>query len=98
MVQKFRTELTEPQLKRLVEAINHLDGARVLLTGGTGFVGKWLIETAHLACSNGATNFEIIVPTRDPLAPHVLETREIGFKDLSLIEGDAQVLKCRALR
>ncbi|MDA3003738.1 MAG: NAD(P)-dependent oxidoreductase [Actinomycetota bacterium] len=74
-------------MKRLVEAINHLDGARVLLTGGTGFVGKWLIETAHLACSNGATNFEIIVPTRDPLAPHVLETREIGFKDLSLIEG-----------
>lgn len=88
MVQKFRTELTEPQLKRLVGAINQLGGSRVLLTGGTGFVGKWLIETAQIACSNGATNFEIVVPTRDPLAPHVLETREIGFKNLSLVQGD----------
>ena len=88
MVQKFRTGLTEPQLKRLVDAINQLGGSRVLLTGGTGFVGKWLIETAHIACSNGATNFEIVVPTRDPLAPHVLETREICFKNLSLVQGD----------
>jgi nucleoside-diphosphate-sugar epimerase len=88
MVQKFRTELTEPQLKRLVEAINQLGGSRVLLTGGTGFVGKWLIETAHIACSNGATNFEIVVPTRDLSSSHAIDAREIGFKNLSLIEGD----------
>ena len=88
MVQKFSTELSEPQLIRLVEAINQLDGSRVLLTGGTGFVGKWLIETAHIACRNGATRFEIIVPTRDILASHVRETKEIGFENLSLVQGD----------
>jgi nucleoside-diphosphate-sugar epimerase len=88
MVQEFSTELNEPQLNRLVEAINQLDGSRVLLTGGTGFVGKWLIETAHFACSNGATKFEIIVPTRDVLASHVKETEKIGFKNLSLVQGD----------
>ena len=88
MVQKFSTELSEPQLIRLVEAINQLDGSRVLLTGGTGFVGKWLIETAHLACRNGATRFEIIVPTRDILASHVREAKEIGFENLSLVQGD----------
>ncbi|MFM7761959.1 MAG: hypothetical protein ACKO73_03215, partial [Acidimicrobiaceae bacterium] len=88
MVQEFSTELNEPQLNRLVEAINQLDGSRVLLTGGTGFVGKWLIETAHIACSNGATKFEIIVPTRDVLASHVKETEKIGFKNLSLVQGD----------
>ena len=88
MVQKFSTELSEPQLIRLVEAINQLGGSRVLLTGGTGFVGKWLIETAHIACSNGATKFEIIVPTRDILASHVKETVNIGFKNLSLVQGD----------
>ncbi len=88
MVQKFSTELNEPQLIRLVEAINQLNDSRVLLTGGTGFVGKWLIETAHIACSNGATNFEIIVPTRNVLASHVKETEKIGFKNLLLVQGD----------
>jgi nucleoside-diphosphate-sugar epimerase len=88
MVQKFSTELTEPQLNRLIHAINQLDGSRVLLTGGTGFVGKWLIETAHIACTSGATNFEIVVPTRNLLASHVKETEKIGFKNLSLVQGD----------
>ena len=88
MVRNLRTELKEPQLNRLVEAINQLDGTRVLITGGTGFVGKWLIETAKIACDNGATKFEIIVPTRDILASHVKETKRIGFKNLSLVQGD----------
>jgi dTDP-glucose 4,6-dehydratase len=88
MVQKFSTELIEPQLDRLVEAINQLDGSRVLLTGGTGFVGKWLIESAHIACNSGAKKFEIIVPTRDVLASHVKEAKKIGFENLSLVQGD----------
>ena len=88
MVQNFRTELKEPQLNRLAEAINQLDGSRVLITGGTGFVGKWLIETAKIACDNGAPKFEIMVPTRDILASHVKETKEIGFENLSLVQGD----------
>jgi dTDP-glucose 4,6-dehydratase len=88
MVQKFITELIEPQLDRLVEAINQLDGSRVLLTGGTGFVGKWLIESAHIACNSGAKKFEIIVPTRDSQGSHVKETKRIGFENLSLVQGD----------
>jgi dTDP-glucose 4,6-dehydratase len=88
MVQKFSTELIEPQLNRLVEAINQLDGSRVLLTGGTGFVGKWLIETAKIACDNEATSFEMVVPTRSLNSKHALETKLIGFKNLSLVQGD----------
>jgi len=88
MVQKFSTEFIEPQLDRLVEAINQLDGSRVLLTGGTGFVGKWLIESAHIACNSGAKKFEIIVPTRNNQSTHVKETEKIGFENLTLVQGD----------
>lgn len=88
MLPRYRSELTEPQLNRLVDAINQLGGSRILITGGTGFVGKWLIETAKLACQSGASNFEIVVPTRDLSASHVSEAKTIGFKSLSLIQGD----------
>jgi dTDP-glucose 4,6-dehydratase len=88
MVQNLSTELSEPHLDRLIEAINQLGGSRVLLTGGTGFVGKWLIETAKIACENGATSFEIVVPTRSLNSKHALETKSIGFKNLSFVEGD----------
>lgn len=88
MVRKFTTELSEPHQVRLTEALKKLDGSRVLLTGGTGFVGKWLIETAKFASDVGTANFEIVVPTRDLSSSHAESTREIGFKNLSLIEGD----------
>ena len=88
MVRNFSSELTDHHLNRLIKAINQLSGSRVLLTGGTGFVGKWLIETAKIACENGATKFEIIVPTRDLKTKHVDDTKAIGFKNLSLVEGD----------
>jgi dTDP-glucose 4,6-dehydratase len=88
MVQNLSTELSEPHLDRLIEAINQLGSSRVLLTGGTGFVGKWLIETAKIACDNGATSFEIVVPTRSLNSKHALETKSIGFKNLSFVEGD----------
>ena len=82
MVRNFSSELTDDHLNRLIKAINQLSGSRVLLTGGTGFVGKWLIETAKIACDNGATKFEIIVPTRDLKTKHVDDTKAIGFKNL----------------
>jgi len=44
MVQNLSTELSEPHLDRLIEAINQLGGSRVLLTGGTGFVALALHE------------------------------------------------------
>lgn len=49
-----------------------LAGGRLLLTGGTGFVGTWLVESAlHLQ-----PDLTIVVPTRDPqralrLSPHL---------------------------
>lgn len=88
MARNFHLKLTDEHLTRLIKAINQLSGSRVLLTGGTGFVGKWLIETAKIACDNGARDFQIIVPTRNLKTKHAEETTAIGFKSLSLVEGD----------
>ena len=86
MVRNFRTELNEPQLNRLVEAINQLDGSRVLLTGGTGFVGKWLLQMARDAQANSANQIEIVIPTRSLGAPHVQSAKQIGCPNVSWIE------------
>jgi len=88
MVQNFGSKLTDPHMSRLVKAISALDGARILLTGGTGFVGKWLIEIAKIAHENSQSRIEIVVPTRNLTSVHALATRAIGFTELSLVEGD----------
>ena len=59
-----------------------LDGARVLLTGGTGFVGCWLLEAACWAAGHFDVEFEIDVVTRNPaglaeVAPHLAAHRMV---------------------
>ncbi len=43
-----------------------LHGSRILLTGGTGFVGTWLLRTLLVAREMFGVNVEVIVLTRDP--------------------------------
>ena len=50
-----------------VEAdLRALGGRRILVTGGTGFVGKWLLESLAWARDRLGTRFDITVLTRDP--------------------------------
>ena len=80
--------LTAPHLQRLLAAFEQLDGTRILLTGGTGFVGKWILQTAKIAQENSATKIEIVVPTRWLTADHVQTAIAIGCPNVSWIEGD----------
>lgn len=50
----------------IVPEVARLRGKRVLLTGGTGFLGTWLLE--HLAYLNETDDLEctVLVPTRAP--------------------------------
>src|SRR5262249_43641855 len=69
-----------------------LRGARVFLTGGTGFVGCWLLETLLWANSRWTLGASAIVLTRDPdafarRAPHLA-----GHPAVQLRRGDAQSL------
>jgi dTDP-glucose 4,6-dehydratase len=53
-------------------------GARVLLTGGTGFIGLWLLEVLQHANRKFDAGLQIVVLTRDPerarrQAPHLFD-------------------------
>ena len=73
---------------RLNTAFKELAGARILLTGGTGFVGRWLLQTAKDAQTNSLNRLEIVVPTRQLAAPHVQSAMQIGCPNVSWIEGN----------
>ena len=80
--------LTAPHLQRLLAAFERLDGSRILLTGGSGFVGKWMLQTAKIAQENSATKIELVVPTRRLTADHVQTAIAIGCPNVSWVEGD----------
>ncbi|MDO9545130.1 MAG: NAD-dependent epimerase/dehydratase family protein [Pelolinea sp.] len=56
--------------------LNRLQGKRVLITGGTGFIGTWLLETIFWLNKNCNQPCKVHVPTRNPeafarKAPHL---------------------------
>ena len=75
-------------LPRLNQCFTDIDGARILLTGGTGFVGKWMLQTAKIAQENSATKIEIVIPTRRLSSDHVQTAIAIGCPHVSWIEAD----------
>jgi dTDP-glucose 4,6-dehydratase len=61
-----------------------LDGARVFITGGTGFFGKWLLETLGEAKRAFNLDVEAVVLSRDPARfldamPHLRSARWLSF-------------------
>jgi nucleoside-diphosphate-sugar epimerase len=77
-------------VERDLPELEALRGGRLLLTGGTGFIGTWLLE--HLAYLNDqwAEPCHVYIPTRHPeafaaKAPHLWRRAEFTF-----IAGDVQ--------
>lgn len=67
-----------------------LSGQRVFLTGGTGFIGKWLIATLLEADRRFALNCRLIVLSRDPeafaaRAPHLSRPEQV-----EMLRGDVR--------
>ena len=62
--------------------LKRLQGKRVLITGGTGFIGTWLLETISWLNKNSNQPCKVYVPTRNPeafarKAPHLASNPEI---------------------
>lgn len=76
---------------RTTPGLERLRGKRLLLTGGTGFIGAWLLEIiAHLNQQWGDEPCRVYLPTRDPQsftqrAPHLASRPEFVF-----LQGDVR--------
>lgn len=77
-------------------------GRRLFLTGGTGFFGRWLVESFHHACTQLGLGAELTVLTRDVAAAqasyaHLAETTAVKFvpgdvRDFVFPEGEFHAL------
>ena len=91
MSDRFQINMSEHRdlhLLRLNTAFEELAGSRILLTGGTGFVGKWLLQTARDAQATSLNQIEVVIPTRSVSAEHVQSALQIGCPNVSFIVGN----------
>ena len=84
----FRSDL-DMVVKRLGR-LQQLKGARIFVTGGTGFVGRWMLETLLWADERFDLRTEVAVLSRDTAAfarncPHLISSRS-----LRMVQGDVR--------
>jgi dTDP-glucose 4,6-dehydratase len=77
--------------QRSRSALAALDGARILLTGGTGFIGRWLI--ALIGYARREFDIELVVLSRDPEAFRRAYPRHAALDGLTLARGDVRVFE-----
>lgn len=73
--------------------LRSLAGARLLLTGGTGFFGAWLVETLARADERFGLGARVIVVSRDPAAAVARVPRLAESRAIELLAGDARTLE-----
>ena len=66
----------------------HLDGHRLFLTGGTGFVGKWMLASLWAARQRHRFASEVVVLSRNPQAFVEQVPWLAQMEGMSLVQGD----------
>lgn len=86
-----------PDLDRLLTSTaglwDHYRGARLFVTGGTGFFGGWLLEALTCANERLGLGLRATVLTRDPAAFRRARPHLAGDPAVSLLEGDVRSLE-----
>ncbi|MGE5110864.1 MAG: NAD-dependent epimerase/dehydratase family protein [Acidobacteriaceae bacterium] len=67
-----------------------LRGRRLFITGGTGFVGTWLVESLVWADANLDLGIDAVLLTRNPGAFRAKAPSVARHKGITLLHGDAQ--------
>jgi dTDP-glucose 4,6-dehydratase len=80
-------------LEHAASAWDSLRGSRILLTGGTGFFGRWLVESLLHADERLGLGASVVLLTRDPdafarRAPHLAASPAV-----SLVHGDVRTFE-----
>ena len=65
-----------------------LQGARIFITGGTGFIGCWLLEALRHADKKRGLGLEVTVLTRDPHAFHAKAPHLASYPSFHFVAGD----------
>lgn len=72
------------------DAWSALEGGRVLLTGGTGFVGTWLLASALQAVRKSGLATELVVLSRDPARFAAAHPGVASAPEVTLVAGDVR--------
>ena len=81
-MKRFPQADLEHAIHRASPAWEALRGARLLVTGATGFFGSWLLETLHLARLRLGLDLELCFLSRDPEAFLARHPHLSGFEPL----------------
>lgn len=65
-----------------------LKNANIFLTGGTGFIGTWLLEAIRFTNESRATNIKVTVLTRNPQAFQSKYSHLFSYPHFHFIGGD----------
>lgn len=65
-----------------------LRGARLFISGGTGFIGGWLLATLHHASTRLGLDCEVVLLTRDPAAFAARARALAAWPALATLAGD----------
>lgn len=63
-------------------------GARFFITGGTGFVGRWLVQAIQHANNTRQARMELLVLTRDPQRARSNQAEVFDRSDTRLVAGN----------
>ena len=80
------------------DAWRALDGARLFVTGGTGFIGTWLLEGFAWAYDHRAVDASVTVLTRSPEAFRIKAPHLALHPAIHLLRGDVRTFEFPADR
>lgn len=68
-------------------------GSRLFITGGTGFIGNWLIQVIQRANDSLGARIDILALSRDPQRARLAQPQVFARRDVRLLEGNVSDFK-----